>query len=130
MERSCKASAEAPSSPLLQDQYWCYVAGAHRDMAPEEFQEFIGALGPPPQLLQFQDAPTPPLRPTAPPEASQHQPTLQHPQQHQEPPGGLAARHQDPQGGEADASPMHLPRHPPSLQERQGAAEGVKALRL
>ena len=45
----------------------------------QEFHEFLNALGPPPQLPQIQDAPTPPLRPTAPPEASQRQPTPQHP---------------------------------------------------
>ena len=29
----------------MQAQYWCYVVGARRDMAPKEFQEFLGALG-------------------------------------------------------------------------------------
>ena len=36
-----------PPPLLLQDQYWCYVANAYEDMAPEEFQELLHALGPP-----------------------------------------------------------------------------------
>ena len=43
---------EAPSSPLLQDQYRRYAADAHRDMAPEDFQELLAAMGPPPQVPQ------------------------------------------------------------------------------
>ena len=43
---------EGPSSPQLQqDQYWAYVADAHKDMAPGEFRGFIHAIGPPPRVV-------------------------------------------------------------------------------
>ena len=58
METPCKPLAEAPSAPLLQDQYWRYVVNAHRDMAPEDLQEFLGAMGPPPQVLQLRGPPS------------------------------------------------------------------------
>ena len=48
-----------PSLSLLHAQYWCYVTSARRDMTPENFQGFLGALGPPPpQPLRFK-APSP-----------------------------------------------------------------------
>ena len=51
MERTCKTPAEVPFPPLRQAQYWHCVHGAHRDMAPQEFQEFLGSLCPPLQHL-------------------------------------------------------------------------------
>ena len=39
---------QAPSASLQHAQYWCYVSSARNDMAPEEFQVFLEALGPPP----------------------------------------------------------------------------------
>ena len=47
-----QAHMEGPSSPQLQqDQYWAYVADAHKDMAPGEFRGFIHAIGPPPRVV-------------------------------------------------------------------------------
>ena len=63
MEGTCESPAEAPFPPLRQAQFWHCVHGAHRDMAPKEFQEFLGALGPPPMVLQPPKAERPALPP-------------------------------------------------------------------
>ena len=51
------------SPPLRQDQYWGYITNALEDMAPKEFQDFLHALGPAPQILQQHQEPPPQLRP-------------------------------------------------------------------
>ena len=108
-----------PFSPQLQqDQYWAYVTSALEDMTPEEFRNFIHAMGPTPQVVT-QEAQ---LLTTRPPKVERPKLTQRHRLQHL--PALLSQRlHLQPLGQERDVLQAKIKRRQQERDELREARQ-------